>query len=180
VNRRKRTARDRALRSSPGPTSWQWAILYPRALTHDALHSRAASNIVTAIQSTRDEFLPAAQAERRFRIADAPVPRDRRRRPQRRRQGGRTVTAGPTDFSRLIRTLLDGHVEFILVGDIAGNVHGPARATSDIDVVYDAAERAAPKMTRSAYRRGTGRLRGAILDRLPQVSGNTLGERSVV
>ena len=42
----------------------------------------------------------------------------------------------PTDFAGLLRRLLDGAVEFILVGGIAANVHGAARATFDIDVVY--------------------------------------------
>ena len=42
----------------------------------------------------------------------------------------------PTDFSGLLECLLAGSVEFILVGGVAGNVHGSARATYDIDVVY--------------------------------------------
>jgi len=41
-----------------------------------------------------------------------------------------------TDFSRLLRVLLDGAVEFILVGGVAGILHGAARATYDVDVVY--------------------------------------------
>ncbi len=43
---------------------------------------------------------------------------------------------GPTDFAGLIRRLLEGAVDFILVGGVAGNVHGSARATFDVDVVY--------------------------------------------
>ena len=42
----------------------------------------------------------------------------------------------PTDFAALLRRLLDADVEFILVGGLAANVHGSARATFDIDVVY--------------------------------------------
>ncbi len=42
----------------------------------------------------------------------------------------------PTDFAGLLRRLLDGGVEFILVGGVAANVHGSARATYDVDVVY--------------------------------------------
>jgi predicted nucleotidyltransferase len=45
------------------------------------------------------------------------------------------VTA-PTDFAALLRRLLSAHVEFILIGGVAANVHGSARATYDIDVVY--------------------------------------------
>ena len=41
-----------------------------------------------------------------------------------------------TDFKGLLRGLLEGRVEFILVGGVACNVHGSARATFDIDVVY--------------------------------------------
>jgi predicted nucleotidyltransferase len=41
-----------------------------------------------------------------------------------------------TDFSSLLRVLLDEAVEFILVGGVAGVLHGAARATYDVDVVY--------------------------------------------
>lgn len=41
-----------------------------------------------------------------------------------------------TDFAALLRRLLSARVEFILVGGVAGNVHGLARATYDIDVLY--------------------------------------------
>ncbi len=46
------------------------------------------------------------------------------------------MTPRPIDFAGLLRRLLDAHVEFILVGGVAGIVHGAARATFDIDVVY--------------------------------------------
>ena len=42
----------------------------------------------------------------------------------------------PTDFAALLQRLLDADVEFILVGGLAANVHGSARATYDVDVVY--------------------------------------------
>jgi hypothetical protein len=41
-----------------------------------------------------------------------------------------------TEFGRLIRELADAHVEFILVGGVAATVHGSARLTRDVDVVY--------------------------------------------
>jgi hypothetical protein len=41
-----------------------------------------------------------------------------------------------TDFAALIRTLADARVEFILVGGVAATVHGSARLTRDVDVVY--------------------------------------------
>jgi predicted nucleotidyltransferase len=42
-----------------------------------------------------------------------------------------------TDFENLLRRLLDGRVDFILVGGLAATVHGAARVTYDIDVVYE-------------------------------------------
>jgi predicted nucleotidyltransferase len=42
----------------------------------------------------------------------------------------------PTDFAALLQRLLSSHVEFILIGGVAGNVHGLARATYDIDILY--------------------------------------------
>jgi hypothetical protein len=41
-----------------------------------------------------------------------------------------------TDFKTLLRTLSAGGVEFILVGGVAAAVHGSARLTLDVDVVY--------------------------------------------
>lgn len=46
------------------------------------------------------------------------------------------MTAQPTDFSGLLRCILDADVDFILVGGVAGNVHGAARSTFDVDIVY--------------------------------------------
>jgi predicted nucleotidyltransferase len=41
-----------------------------------------------------------------------------------------------TDFERLIRTLVEGRVEFIIIGGLAATAHGSARLTQDVDVVY--------------------------------------------
>lgn len=41
-----------------------------------------------------------------------------------------------TDFKALLRTLADAGVEFILVGGVAGTVHGATRLTLDVDAVY--------------------------------------------
>jgi hypothetical protein len=41
-----------------------------------------------------------------------------------------------TDFRSLITCLSDAGVEFIIVGGVAGTIHGAARATADLDVVY--------------------------------------------
>jgi hypothetical protein len=41
-----------------------------------------------------------------------------------------------TDFRALIGCLADGGIDFILVGGVAATVHGSARLTRDVDVVY--------------------------------------------
>jgi len=41
-----------------------------------------------------------------------------------------------TDLQMLIRVLVEGGVEFILVGGAAAAAHGAARLTQDLDVVY--------------------------------------------
>lgn len=42
-----------------------------------------------------------------------------------------------TDFEGLLRALRDQDVGFIIVGGLAATVHGSARLTQDIDVVYN-------------------------------------------
>jgi len=42
-----------------------------------------------------------------------------------------------TDFEALLGALVDADVLFIVVGGIAGILHGAGRATYDLDVVYD-------------------------------------------
>jgi hypothetical protein len=41
-----------------------------------------------------------------------------------------------TDFAGLIHLLADARIEYILVGGVAATVHGSARLTRDVDVVY--------------------------------------------
>jgi len=55
------------------------------------------------------------------------------------------VTA--TDFPALIRRLSTGGIEFIVVGGVAGAIHGAAHVTYDIDIVY---RRTADNMSRLA------------------------------
>lgn len=45
-----------------------------------------------------------------------------------------------TDFARLLRTLSDGGVDFIVVGGVAATVHGSSRLTRDVDVCYSRSE----------------------------------------
>lgn len=39
-------------------------------------------------------------------------------------------------FKKLIPTLVEGQIAFIIIGGVAAVVHGSARATFDLDVVY--------------------------------------------
>lgn len=41
-----------------------------------------------------------------------------------------------TDFKTVVRVLAESGVEFIVVGGLAGIMHGSARLTFDVDVVY--------------------------------------------
>jgi hypothetical protein len=41
-----------------------------------------------------------------------------------------------SDLARLVRTLADARVDFIIVGGLAANAHGSARLTTDVDAVY--------------------------------------------
>lgn len=41
-----------------------------------------------------------------------------------------------TDFEALLGALSDGDVAFVIVGGVAATVHGSARLTQDLDVVY--------------------------------------------
>ena len=40
------------------------------------------------------------------------------------------------DFQKLLHVLAAGNVDFIIVGGLAATIHGAARATYDVDVVY--------------------------------------------
>jgi hypothetical protein len=40
------------------------------------------------------------------------------------------------EFEKLLPLLVNGQVDFILIGGVAGNVHGSARLTYDVDIVY--------------------------------------------
>lgn len=42
-----------------------------------------------------------------------------------------------TDFRKLLVTLADGGVRFILIGCVAATAHGASRVTRDVDVVYE-------------------------------------------
>lgn len=46
------------------------------------------------------------------------------------------MSEAPADLPRALRTLAEGGVEFIIIGGVAAVLHGSARATFDLDVVY--------------------------------------------
>ena len=41
-----------------------------------------------------------------------------------------------TQFAALLRTLSEAGVEYVVIGGVAASIHGSARATVDVDVVY--------------------------------------------
>ena len=41
-----------------------------------------------------------------------------------------------TDFESALAALVDGGVEFLIVGGLAATVHSSARLTQDIDILY--------------------------------------------
>lgn len=40
------------------------------------------------------------------------------------------------DFERMLSALIDGKVQFVIVGGVAATFHGSARLTADLDIVY--------------------------------------------
>lgn len=65
-----------------------------------------------------------------------------------------------TDFAGLLRALHAADVEFVLIGGVAATVHGSARLTRDVDVVYQRSAQNHERLVRalgplSAYMRGT-------------------------
>lgn len=53
-----------------------------------------------------------------------------------RRVARRAERSPVTDFRRLIESLSTAEVDYILVGGVAATVHGSARLTADVDIVY--------------------------------------------
>jgi len=67
------------------------------------------------------------------------------------------------DYPRFFAALAGGGVEFILVGGTAANVHGSARLTQDVDIVY------------RRSRENVGRLVAALEPFAPYLRGAPLG-----
>jgi hypothetical protein len=44
------------------------------------------------------------------------------------------------DLEKTIRLLADGGIEFVIIGGVAGSVHGSTQATFDLDVCYERGE----------------------------------------
>jgi predicted nucleotidyltransferase len=65
-----------------------------------------------------------------------------------------------TNLQKLLRTLDDHHVEFILIGGLAARAHGSSRLTDDVDVSYSRTEKNVRHLVK-ALARYTPYLRGA-------------------
>ena len=63
-----------------------------------------------------------------------------------------------TDIPELLRVLVGHRVDFIVVGGVAATMHGSARVTQDLDVVYDRSDD------------NLGRLVAALARQMPGVS----------
>lgn len=59
------------------------------------------------------------------------------------------MTARPTDFRGLIEALARGRVDFTVVGGVAAALHGSARATLDLDVVYGRSDENIERLVRA-------------------------------
>ncbi|HVO34928.1 MAG TPA: hypothetical protein VMT21_05135 [Gemmatimonadales bacterium] len=62
-------------------------------------------------------------------------------------------------LAEILRGLLEAHVECVVVGGLAANVHGSARITADVDICYDPAPENRARLARllhdwHAYLRG--------------------------
>lgn len=64
------------------------------------------------------------------------------------------------DLERLLGALADHRVEFIIVGGVAATLHGSARVTQDLDIVYERAPDNLERLT-AALRAHRPYLRGA-------------------
>jgi hypothetical protein len=68
-----------------------------------------------------------------------------------------------TEYEKILRVLRDNGVDFIVIGGVAANLHGSARATFDLDLVY------------SRKRENLGRLILAISPFQPYLRGAPAG-----
>jgi predicted nucleotidyltransferase len=68
-----------------------------------------------------------------------------------------------TDLAALLRCLADAGVEYIVVGGVAATVHGSARLTQDLDIVYRRSEE------------NIGRLASALAPHAPYLRGAAPG-----
>ena len=82
-------------------------------------------------------------------------------------------TAPPLDAGRLLQALARNGVDFVLIGGLAGMLHGSAYPTFDLDVVYARDKQNISRVT-AALREVDVKLRGAPAD-LPFV----LDERTI-
>ena len=81
-----------------------------------------------------------------------------------------------TEFEKVIQVLDENNIDYILIGGFAGAVHGSARLTSDIDIVYKRSKDNIKKLV-TALKNHKPYLRGApeglpfLLDEITMESG---------
>ena len=56
-----------------------------------------------------------------------------------------------TDFDRLLATLSAHEVRFIIVGGLAATIHGSARLTQDVDIVYERSPENIERLVRALH-----------------------------
>lgn len=54
-----------------------------------------------------------------------------------------------TDFAKLLKALSESRVEYLIVGGLAATIHGSARLTQDVDVVYARSETNLDRLVRA-------------------------------
>jgi hypothetical protein len=82
-----------------------------------------------------------------------------------------------TDFRRILALFAEGGVEFIVVGGVAANAHGAARATYDVDLVYRRTDQNIRRIVQvlaahNPYPRGAPPVVPKTLKRLPSLSSS--------
>lgn len=81
------------------------------------------------------------------------------------------MSPGRFDFLRSLRTLVEHEVRFVVIGGLAGRLHGSTTVTNDLDICYARDEGNLDRLAR-ALRDLNARLRG-VEDAVPFVLDTT-------
>ena len=96
------------------------------------LHARCRSHVV----AREPETDPGTAAREIREICPLYIRTSTRRRKGPASRPAGTARAVSAEFEKLLPVLVNGGVDFILIGGVAGVVHGSARATYAVDLVY--------------------------------------------